>query len=277
MADSYLNFAKQETEQLDMEIEVLQGEIRLHDETKEAWDTILRNAGSASQAACMDIANSEKERLSGEVEAVQEKIHFILETRSAWDTIMRNSGSESRIYQDTTYVRSEDGQWHLQRLNGEIEVLQGEICLHNQTKDAWNAIIRNARSESHATCLDFAKFEAARLNGRIEAVQEKIRRRIETRDAWDTIMRNAGSELRTYRGAAYERGEDGQWHLLLTQASESNGKGQEKRGDRRRTAHTASKSVLQKLLDACESTFPAPQKDINLPTRGKEQFQSLGL
>lgn len=160
------------------------------------------------------------------------------------------------------------------RLNTEIEVLEGGIRLHNKTKDAWETIVRNAGSESHAVYLDLANSETERLNGKIEAVQEEIRRHIETRDAWDTIMRNAGSELRIYRGATYLRGEDGQWHLQRTQASESN-----EEGDRRWTSNAVSKvnSVWQLLLDTCERTLRAPQKRIDLSERGKEQFQSLGL
>ena len=167
------------------------------------------------------------------------------------------------------------------RLNTKIEVLQGGIRLHNKTKDAWDTIVRNAESESHAVYLDLANSETERLNGKIEAVQDEIRRHIETRDAWDTIMRNAGSESRIYRGATYVRGADGQWHLHRTQASESN-----EEGGRRWTSNAVSKvnsvrqlllSVWQLLLDTCERTLRAPQKRTNLPERGKEQFQSLGL
>ena len=168
-----------------------------------------------------------------------------------------------------------------ERLNMEIEELHAKIRLHNQTKDAWDTIVRNAESESHAVYLDLANSETERLNGKIEAVQDEIRRHIETRDAWDTIMRNAGSESRIYRGATYVRGADGQWHLHRTRASESN-----EEGGRRWTSNAVSKvnsvrqslvSVWQSLLDACERTLRAPQKRTNLPERGKEQFQSLGL
>ena len=58
MADSWQAVMKQETERLNMEIAVLQGKICLHNETKAAWDTILRNAGSESHAAYLDFANS---------------------------------------------------------------------------------------------------------------------------------------------------------------------------------------------------------------------------
>jgi hypothetical protein len=131
-----------------MEIEVLQKEILHHNGTKDAWDTILRNAGSESQAACLDLAHSETERLNAKIEAVQEEIQHRIGTRDAWDMIVRNAGSESRICQGATYVRGKDSQWHLQRLNVEIELLQKEILHHNETKDAWDTIVRNAGSES---------------------------------------------------------------------------------------------------------------------------------
>ena len=172
-----------------------------------------------------------------------------------------------------------------ERLNMEIESLQGGIRRHNETKDAWDTIVRNAGSESHAACLDFANSERERLNGEIEAVQERIRRHIETRDAWDTIMRNAGSESRIYHGATYVRGEDRQWYLQRTRASESNEE-LKTEGDRRRRSNAASEvnSVWQLIQDACERTFRAcertfrdSQKRVNLPGSGQEQFQSLGL
>jgi len=273
MADSCLNFAKQETERLDKEIEVVQGRIRLHNETKDAWDTILRNAGSESQAAYLKLATSETARLNGEIEAVQEEIRRHTEIKDAWDTIVRNTGSESRVYQGITYVKGEDGQWHQQRLDKEIEALQGRIRLHNETKDAWDKIVRNAGSESQAACLDLANSEMAGLNGEIEAVQEEIRRRLDTRSAWDTIMRNAVGESHIFQGAMYMKGWDGQWHLQQTQASESN-----EESNLRRTINAVSKvdSVRQALLNAYERTVRGPQKRTNL-THGKEQFQSLGL
>jgi hypothetical protein len=276
MTDSCLDFAKQETERLNMEIEVLQKEILHHNGTKDAWDTILRNAGSESQAACLDLAHSETERLNAKIEAVQEEIQRRIGTRDAWDMIVRNAGSESRICQGATYVRSKDSQWHLQRLNVEIELLQKEILHHNETKDAWDTIVRNARGETSAASLELAHSETEQLNGEIKAVQEEIRLHIETRDAWDTIMRNAGSESRIYQGATYVRGVDGQWHLQQTPASDLN---EEEEGDLRWTSNAASKvnSVRQSLLNVCERTLRPPQKGIIFPRRSKEQFQSLGL
>jgi hypothetical protein len=166
-----------------------------------------------------------------------------------------------------------------ERLNMEIELLQGGIRRHNETKNAWDTIVRNAGIESHAACRDLANSETERLKGEIEAVQEEIRRHIETRDAWDTIMRNAGSESRIYRGATYVRGEDRQWYLQRIQASESNEEELETQGDRRRRKNAASEvnSVWQLIQDACERTFRDSPKRVNLPGSGKEQFQSLGL
>jgi hypothetical protein len=265
---------KQETERLNMEIEVLQGKIFLHNETKDAWDTILRNAGSESHAAYLDFANFEAERLNGEIEAVQEEIRRHNETRDAWDTVARNPGRPSRIYQGVTYMKGEDVQWHLQRLDMEIEALQGEIHLHNETKDAWDTILRDTGSELQAAYLDLANTETARLNREIEAVQERIRCHLETRGAWDTILRNVASESRIYQGATYRRGWDGQWHLQQAQASESN-----EVDDQRWADNAVSKvnSVRQALLNACERTLRIPQKSINIPMHGKEQFQTLGL
>ena len=273
MADSRLNFAKQETERHDMEIELLQERIRLHNQTKDAWDTIVRNAGSESQAAYLDFSNSETARLNGLIESVQEEIRRHTEIKDAWDTIVRNTGSESCVYQGVTYVKGEDGQWHQQRLDMEIEVLQGRIRLHKKTKDSWDAIKRNAESESHAECLDLANSETARLNGEIEVLQQEISRRLDTRNAWDTIMRNAVSESRIYHGAMYMRGLDGQWHLQQTQASESN-----EESDPGWTSDSVSQtnSVRHTLLDAYDWTLRAPQKRTSF-THGKEQFQSLGL
>ena len=199
---------------------------------------------------------------------------FLLGGDFAWGSIARNTGSESCIYQGATYMKGEDGQWHLQRLDMEIEELQGRIRLHNETKDAWDTIVRNATSESQAACLELANSEIARLNGEIEAGQEEIHRRRESRNAWDTIMRNATSESRIYHGALYNKGWDGQWHLQQTQASESKGE-----SDQRWTGDAVSKgdSVWQALLNTCEKTLLGPQKHVNLPAQGKEQFQSLGL
>jgi hypothetical protein len=155
----------------------------------------------------------------------------------------------------------------------EIEVLQARIRLHNETKDAWDTILRNAGSESQAACLDLGNSEMARLDGEIEAVQHEIRRSLDTRNAWDTIMRNAVSESRIFQGAMYMKGWDGQWHLQRTQASESN-----EESDRRRTINAVSKvNSVRALLNACERTLRGPQKGINPLTHVKEQFQSLGL
>lgn len=274
MADGCLDVMKQETERLNMEIEVLQGKISLHNETKEAWDTILRNAGSESHASYLDFANLEAERLDGEIEAVQEEIRRHNVTRDAWETVARNAGSPSRLYQGVTYMKGEDVQWHLQRLDMEIEALQGEIRLHNETKAAWETIVCDTGSESQAAYLDLANSETGRLNREIEAVQEKIRRHLETRGAWDTILRNAASESRIYRGATYMRGWDGQWHLQQAHASELIDN-----NDLKWTDNAISKvnSVRQALLNACERTLRTPQKTMSLTARGKEQFQSLGL
>jgi hypothetical protein len=274
MADSCLNFAKRETERLDTEIEGLQGSIRLHNETKNAWDTILRNAGSQSQGAYLELANSESARLDGEIEAVQEEIRRHNQIKDAWDTIVRNTGSESHLCQGILYAKGEDVEWHLQRLDKEIEVLQCIIRRHNQAKEAWDVILGSAESESKAAYLEVANPEIARLDGEIEKVQQEIRRRLETRNAWDTIMRNAASESRIYQGAMYLRGWDGQWHLQPTEAAESN-----EESERRRTSNAVSKvhSMRQALLDACDRTFRVQPKHVTPLTHGKEQFQSLGL
>ncbi len=274
MADSCLDVMKQETERLNMEIEVLQGKICLHNETKAAWDTILRNAGSESHAAYLAFANSEAERLNGEIEAVQEEIRHHLETRDAWETVARNAGSPSRFYQGVTYVKGEDVQWHMQRLDMEIEALQGEIRLHNVTKDAWETIVHDTGSELQAAYLDLANSETARLNREIEAVQERIRRHLETRGAWNTILCNTASESRIYQGATYIRGWDGQWYLQRAQVSKSNEEDGRRWND---NAFSKVNSACQTLLNACERTLRIPQKSINFPTHGKEQLQSLGL
>ncbi len=274
MADSCLNFAQQETEGLDKEIEALQVKIRLHNQTKDAWDTIQRNAANESQAGYLDLANSETARLNGEIEAVEEAIRRHTEIKAAWNTITHNTRSESRVYQGVTYVKGEDGQWHQQRLDMEIEALQARIHLHNQTKDAWDRVVQNAASVSQADCLELANSETARLNAEIDVVQQEISRRLETRNAWDTLMRNAVTESRIFQGARYVRGWDGQWHLQQTQASELN----EDR-DPRWANNSVSKpgSVRQALMHAVEKTFGSPQKNMNHLTHGKEEFQSLGL
>ncbi|HEY1257513.1 MAG TPA: hypothetical protein VGF01_22305 [Terracidiphilus sp.] len=281
MVESWLDFAKQETERLEVEIEELQGKIRLHNETRDAWDTILRNSGSESLAAYLGLANAEAERLNGEIEAVQDEIRRHLETKDAWETVSHSAGSQPRAYRGTDYVKGEDVRWHLQRLDIEIEALQEEIRIHNQTKSAWETIVRDTGSELRAVCLELACSETALLDKTIEAVQENIRRHQETRGAWDTILRNAVSESRHYQGSTYVKGWDGQWHLQQSQVSESNEEDWRTRveDDRSWTSDAVSKvnSVRQALLDACERTFRAPQKQENIPAHGKEQFQSLGL
>jgi chaperonin cofactor prefoldin len=279
MADGCLNFAEHETGRLNMEIVELQEEICLHNETKAAWDTIVRNAGSESDAACLDLAESQKERLDRRVEAVQEKIRLHNETKDAWDMIERNGGSAPRIFQGTSYEMGEDGQWHVQRLNMEIAVLQEDIRNHNATKDAWDTVVRNAGGESQAAGVDFANSAKEQLDKKIEALQEKISRRTETRDAWDTIIRNAKSESRTYLGSTYVMGEDRLWHLQRTPARESNEEAPETEGYRSRTTHAVPKvnSIWNSLLDACDRALTNPQKGIVATGPGKEQFLSLGL
>ncbi|MGO9775289.1 MAG: hypothetical protein ACLQGT_05945 [Terracidiphilus sp.] len=274
MAESCLNIAKRETERLMKKIEALEESIRLHNETKKTWNTIVRNTGGKSSATVLEIAHSETERLNAEIEAVQEEIRRHIETRDAWDMIVRNAGCKARLYQDVTYVSGEDGKWHLQRLDMEIEALQGEIRLHSETKDAWNTVVCRAGSELNVDFLEMVHSESELLNKKIEAVQDKIRRYLETKDAWVTILRNAGSQTRIYMGASYIRGVDGLWHLQRSQASESN-----KEFDSSWTDQAISKasSVRNRLVDACEKTFLKPQNHIPLAARGNEQFQTLGL
>ncbi len=279
MADSCLNFAKQDTERLNIEIEKLQEKIRRHNESKNAWDMVVQSAGSESRAACLTLATSETERLNKEVEAVQEEIRCHNESKDAWDTVLRNAGSESPICRGASYVSGKDGQWHLQRLNSEIEILQGEIRRYNESQAAWETILHNAASESRSIYLDVANSETEQLNGKIEALQVKIGCHIETRDAWDTILRNAGNESRIFHGATYVRGEDYQWHLEQTPASESNKEELATESDRRQenNAVPESNTVWQSLQDACEKTFREPQKRVKHSGNGKEQFLSLGL
>jgi hypothetical protein len=276
LVDSCADVVKQETERLNMEIEELHAKIRLHNQTKDAWDTILRNAGSGSHDAYMDFANSEAKRINGEIEAVQEEISRHIQIKDAWDTVERNAaGSKSRIYQSVIYSKGEDVQWHLQRLDGEIEALQGEVRLRNETKDAWDAILRNAGSKSQAAYMDFANSEAKRINGEIEAVQDMIRRHTETRAAWDTIRRNAVGETHIYQGATYAKGWDGQWHLQKTLAGESIVKDGINRTD---TADPKVNAAPQTLLNVPERTIRSSPKRISIPMRGKQPlFQSLGL
>lgn len=288
MTDSCMEFAKRETEKLEKEMEELQEKIRLHNETKDAWDTILRNAGEDSQAKYLDLANSEKERLNGEIEAVRIEIRRHIESREAWESILRTDVSEPRVLEGVKYVKDEDVQWHLQRLEMEIDDLQARIRLRDEIKAAWEIILRNASSESHSSYLDLANAETGRLNKEIEAVQLEIRRRDETRSAWDTILRNAVNEAHVYKGATYLKGWDGQWHIqqaqdngeqvpaiaLQTQASEA-----VENDDRKWASNAVSKvqSVRNALLDACERTLLSSPKRTSIPGPGKEQLQSLGL
>jgi hypothetical protein len=274
MADSCLNFAKQETERLDKEIEVQQEKIRLHNQTKEAWDTIVRNAAGESKAAYLEIAASESARANNDIEAVQQEIRNHTETKDAWAAVMRSSGNEKRIHQAIPYVKGEDGPWHQQRLDTEIEALQATIRVHNETKDAWGKIVRSVVGESKAACTELADSETAKLNSEIEAVQKEIGRRIETRKAWDTIMRNAVCESRIFQGAKYLRGLDGQWHLEPVEASASNEKGDMGSTD---DASSTANSVGQALLNVCERTLRTPRGRRNIQTHVKAQFQGLGL
>jgi hypothetical protein len=274
MADSWLSVMKQETERLNLEIEGLQGEIRLHNETKDAWDTILHNAGSDSFASYRVMANAEAQRLNSEIEAIQEKIQHHIQTSDAWEMVTHNMQRPPHTDQSVTYVKGEEVQWHLQRLDGEIEALQEEVRLHDETKEAWKTILRDTGSETQAICVELANSETARLDGEIETVQDKIRRHLETRSAWDTIVRNAGCESRIYQGAMYVRGWDGQWHRRQAESIEAHQEGH--RSDTRDVFLTVN-SVRQALLNVCERTLRIQRNRIALPVRSKEQFQSLGL
>lgn len=274
MTDGSLTVMKQETERLNMEIEALQEKIRLHNENKDAWNTILRNATGESKAAYLEIANSEAKRIDKEIEAVQEEIRRHIQTRDAWDMVTLNAGSQARVDPGIMYTRGEDVQWHVQRLDAEIEALQGEIRLHNEIKSAWETIMCDTGSETQAANLDLANSETARINKEIEAVQLKIRHHLETRGAWDTILRNAVSETHVYQGATYLKGADGQWHLQQAPAVQPIEQEERKRTD---TAVSKVTSVRQAILNVCEKTLRPPQKHINLTAQPKEQFQSLGL
>jgi hypothetical protein len=265
---------KQDTERLDMEIDGLQAEIRLHNETKDAWDTILRNAANDSFAAYRAFANTEAQRLNSQIEAIQEEIQHHIKTRDAWETVAHHTERQPRIFQNVTYVKGEEVQWHLQRLDKEIESLQEEIRFHEETKEAWKTILCDTKSEMLSVCPELANSETARLDREIEAVQAKIQRHLETRSAWDTILRNAASESRVYQGATYMRGLDGQWHRQQAEPVESYIK-----DDNGWTASAVSRneSVWQALLNACDKTLLGPRKESSLPAHGKEQFQSLGL
>jgi len=279
MADDCLHFAEQERARLNTEIEVLQEKIRLHGETKDAWNTIVRNAEGESDTACLGLADSAKERLDRKIEAAQQKIRLHNETKDAWDRIEHNAENESRIYQATTYERGKDGHWHVQRLNLEIEVLQEEIGLYIECKNAWDTLVRNAGNELQATYLGYANAGKEQLDGKIEAAQEKISRRIEIREAWETILRIADSELRIYQGAAYVMGVDRQWHLQRAEAGASNAKGAEPKGDDEQKIDAVSKrhSMWQLFLGTHKRTLHEPERNIDLSVQGKEQFLSLGL
>lgn len=279
MTESYLTFAEQETQRLNTEVEALQGEIRFQIETRDAWERILRDAGIETHTVCLNLANSEKERLNGEIETVREKIRCRIETVEAWNVVKQNTGNESRIYLGTTYVRGEDGQWDRQQLSTEIEVLQVEVRLYNETKDAWDTILRNSGSESNAACLDIATSERERLIAQIEALQEKMSSRIETRNAWETTPRYAENETRVYQGATYVMGEDRQWHRQQTEDTPSSEEVLEPVGALERTidADAAVDSVWQSFRGACERVLGRTQKDIDLPAPDRGQFLSLGL
>lgn len=279
MTETYLTFAEQETQRLNTEVEALQGEIRFRIETRDAWERILRDAGVETHPVCLNLATSEKERLNGEIETVREKIRRGIETAKAWNVVKQNAGNESRIYLGTTFVRGEDGQWDRQQLSTEIEVLQVEVRLYNETKDAWDTILRNSGSVSNAACLDIASSERERLIGQIEAAQEKISSRIETKSAWDTMPRYAENETRVYQGATYVMGEDRQWHLQQTEDTPSSEEVLEPVGGLQRTidADAAVDSVWQSFRGACERILGRTQKDIDLPVPDRGQFLSLGL
>ena len=281
IAESCTSFAKREIEKLEREMEAQQEKIRLHDKTKDAWDTILRNAAEESQAASMEFAATEKERLNAAIEAVRIEIRRCIESRDAWEAILRTDTSEANPVEGVTYVKGEDVQWHLQRLEMEIDALQERIRLRDEIKAAWEIILRNAASESHDAYLEVANSETGRLNKEIEAVQQEICRRDETRRAWETIQRNACNESRLYMGATYVKGWDGQWHLQQLQANaqqDSAGEALEE-DDRRWSSNAVSKvhSMSQALLDACERTLLNSPKHGHFPGQGKEQLQSLGL
>ncbi|MGH9560822.1 MAG: hypothetical protein ACRD3S_05140 [Terracidiphilus sp.] len=279
MTESYLNFAEQEAQRLNTEVEALQGEIRFQIETRDAWEKVLRDAGIETHAVCLNLATSEKERLSAEIETLREKIHCRIETVQAWNVVKQNAGNESRIYLGTTYVRGEDGQWDRQQLSTELDVLQVEVRLYNETKDAWDTILRNSRSESNAACLDIATSERERLIGQIEALQEKISCRMETKNAWDTTPRYAENETRVYQGATYVMGADRQWHLQQTEATESHHEELEAVGGWKQTteADAAVDSVWQSFRGVYERVLGRTQKDIDLPAPDRGQFLSLGL
>lgn len=284
MTESNLAFAEQEIKRLNTEVEALQGEVRFQIETRDAWERILRDAGIETHAVCLNLATSEKEKLNGEIEALQEKIRCGIETAKAWNVVKQNAGNESRIFLGTTYVKGADGQWDRQQLNTELEVLQVEVRLHNETKDAWETILRNSSSESNAACLALAASERERLTGQIESLQEKISCRMETQSALDTVPRYAENETRVYQGATYVMGADRKWHLQQTEATQAevteprNENLDVVAGWRQTTeADAAVNSVWQSFRGAYDRILGRTESDVDLPVPDKGQFLSLGL
>lgn len=284
MTESYLAFAEQETQRLNTEVEALQGEFRFQTETRDAWEKVLRDAGIETHDVCLNLATSEKERLNGEIESLREKIRCRVETARAWKLVKQNAGNESRICLGTTYVKGENGEWDRQQLSTELEVLQVEVRLYNETKDAWDTILRNSAGEAYAACVDIASSEKERLIEQIAAMQEKISCRMETRSAWDTTPRYAENETRVYQGATYVMGADRQWHLQRTETTQTEATvlPQEELdavGGWRQTAeaNAAVDSVWQTFRGACEKVLGRTQKDIDLPAPDRGQFLSLGL
>lgn len=281
MTESYLTFAEQEIKRLNTEAEKLQAEIGFQIETRDAWEKILRDAGVETHAVCLNLATSEKERLNGEIETMREKIRCRVETAKAWNVVKQNAGNESRIYLGTTYVRGEDGQWDRQQLNTEIEVLQVEIRLYNESKDAWDTILRNSRSELSAALLAVAISERERLIGQIEAAQEKISSRIETRNSWDMPSRTAANETRVYQGVTYVMGEDRQWHRQRTEDVPSVEEEWVPAGilqlSTDANADEAADSLWHSFRGACKRILGRTQNDIDLPAPDRGPFLSLGL
>lgn len=280
-----LNFAEQERLRLNAEIEALQEEIRTHGQTKDAWDTIVRTADSDTE--CVDLAASQQQRLDKKIEDAKQKIRAHNYAKDAWDRIELNAQSEPRVYDATTYQRGQDAQWHVQRLNAEIDELQEEIRLNDECKDAWDLLVSSATGGLKATYLEFAKAGKEQLDQKIEEAGEKISRRIETREAWDTIQRVASSESRVYMGALYMMGTDRKWHLQ--QAAAGFNSTPQTSADQERAAATSKfHSMLQSLLErkknsaepeVSQESRPEPdiEPSINLPVQTNQQFLSLGL
>ena len=91
---------------------------------------------------------------------------------------------------DLTFAEQET-----QRLNTEVEALQGEISFHIETRDAWERILCDPGFKTHAVCLDLAAAEKVRLNEEIETVGEKIRRHIETIEGWNVVKQRTENAL----------------------------------------------------------------------------------